>query len=423
MNKTVTTSGLALLGVAGLPAVQAAETLDASRWWSVSAAVRAFYDDNYLSAPKPADEDSWGLEVRPSIDARWVGEQTTITASYLYSMKYFFDRDDDEVDQSHYFDVVLAHEFSERSKIKLSNSLVYTQEPDLAEEATALPLRSELNNLRNLAEISYDVMVTRLLGLSVGYKNVFYDYGEDGDGSFSALLDRVEHYPRIDTRWVLSPTLTGVVGYQFGITSFDGDYSLYPGFPNTGVYDPTIRDSETHYLYGGVDAIVNPQASVSLRVGAANTDYTENPLADSEWNPYADASFIYNYLEGSFVQIGARYAKNRTDLTYQNPFLPGLDASDLTLDQDTATGYLAINHKITERLTASLTGQAQYGEFNGGAYDGEADGYYTASINLLYMLNNYFGVEAGYNYDRLDSDLSSRSYTRNRVYFGIRGTY
>jgi hypothetical protein len=29
----------------------------------------------------------------------------------------------------------------------------------------------------------------------------------------------------------------------------------------------------------------------------------------------------------------------------------------------------------------------------------------------------------GYNYDRLDSDLAFRSFTRNRVYFGVRATY
>jgi hypothetical protein len=38
-------------------------------------------------------------------------------------------------------------------------------------------------------------------------------------------------------------------------------------------------------------------------------------------------------------------------------------------------------------------------------------------------LNPNLALEAGYNWDKLDSDLSGRSYTRNRVYAGIRASY
>ena len=434
MNKLVSSSGLALAGIVCLPQGAAASqhsAVDTSRWWSVSAAVRGFYDDNVAAANSVARrpsgqsydprEESWGLEVRPSVDVRWVGEQTTITGSYLYSMKYFFDRTDEDIDQMHLVDLVLRHDFSENSILKVSDSFSYTAEPAITDQGgavTAPTIRSEGDNFRNLADIAYDQTVTRNFGVTVGYRNVWYDYDQEGAGSFSALLDRTEHYPKLDTRWVLTPTLTGVVGYMFGMTRFNSDDSLMPGFPATGPYQPEYRDSDAHFIYGGVDAIVNPQASISFRGGASSTDYI-NADESSEWTPYGELSFIYNYLPESFVQVGVRYAKNRTDLAYN---ISDLGAGP-TLDQDTITGFLALNHKIMDRLTGSLTAQVQNGEFNGGSYDGEADGFYTAGVSFLYELTQYLGLEAGYNFDRLDSDIPGRSYTRNRLYFGVRGTY
>jgi outer membrane scaffolding protein for murein synthesis (MipA/OmpV family) len=44
-------------------------------------------------------------------------------------------------------------------------------------------------------------------------------------------------------------------------------------------------------------------------------------------------------------------------------------------------------------------------------------------LNLEYRFNPNWSTEVGYNFDRLDSDLRDRSFTRNRVYAGVRATY
>jgi hypothetical protein len=44
-------------------------------------------------------------------------------------------------------------------------------------------------------------------------------------------------------------------------------------------------------------------------------------------------------------------------------------------------------------------------------------------LNLAYRINQFLSAEAGYNYDKVDSDLVGRSYSRNRVYVGVRATY
>ena len=78
-------------------------------------------------------------------------------------------------------------------------------------------------------------------------------------------------------------------------------------------------------------------------------------------------------------------------------------------------------------FVASLIGQYQHSTYDNGFSGDTADDYYLLGVNLTYEINKWLAAEAGYNYDRLDSDLDaggiSRSFTRNRVYVGVRGTY
>jgi hypothetical protein len=55
--------------------------------------------------------------------------------------------------------------------------------------------------------------------------------------------------------------------------------------------------------------------------------------------------------------------------------------------------------------------------------DGDVDNYYGFGANLTYQINQYWSTEGGYNFDRLDSDQPVRSFSRNRVYVGVRATF
>ena len=83
-----------------------------SKPWSVSAAIRGFYDDNYALTPSRGlvdpvtgariePRESYGYEVTPSVGLNWTMEQTYIGLSYLYSLKFFEDRPEHKYDQSH----------------------------------------------------------------------------------------------------------------------------------------------------------------------------------------------------------------------------------------------------------------------------------------------------------------------------------
>ena len=140
-------------------------------------------------------------------------------------------------------------------------------------------------------------------------------------------------------------------------------------------------------------------------------------------SPYVDANLTYAYASGSIVQAGVRLDQGATDIG-------GLDATNPVLSADTTAFYVSVSHKVTEKLTANLLAQYQHSKLQGGVADGLSDDFYTASINLNYQLTNWLSAEAGYSYDKLDSQLESltvnpqnRDYDRNRVFIGVRATY
>jgi hypothetical protein len=51
------------------------------------------------------------------------------------------------------------------------------------------------------------------------------------------------------------------------------------------------------------------------------------------------------------------------------------------------------------------------------------DEIFYGGATIAYQFNPHIAAEAGYTFDRLDSDLAFRSYSRNRVYIGTRLNY
>src|SRR5947209_226984 len=101
MKRIIASASLVTLGAAGLQAAYAPglSPMETAKPWSVSATLRGFYDDNYNNAPAhpvdpaiPTAKSSGGFEVSPQFKVHTSMDQTYLGASYLYSMKYYFDR-------------------------------------------------------------------------------------------------------------------------------------------------------------------------------------------------------------------------------------------------------------------------------------------------------------------------------------------
>ncbi len=421
MKNILKTAGMAAVAVAGFQTTCAAQsvTVDESKWWHVNASLRGFYDDNYTTAPEEFAQESFGVEIRPGFDLGHQGEQHLIKLGTIYSARWFEDREDEEWDHTFIADLNGEYRLTENHVLRLSDVFSYTSEGTLLDQngVVTTPVRSEGTNLRNLADIKYVGQLTRLVGLEIGYQNMMYDYEQEGVGSYSAVLDRMEHLIRGETRWTLTPTFAGILGYWYEMVDFTGDERLSPITPWTS----DTRNSSSHFFVVGGDYTVSPNCFVSVRGGAQNVTYDNLPDEPDQWNGFGDISSTFEYAEGSYFRVGGKYGRNRTDVLSLQA--GGLSEETLTMDQETVTVYGTVQHKLTAALSARGTAQVQFGEFNGGGADNESEGLYVLGVSLNYMLNQYLSLETGYNYDRLDSDNAGRSYSRNRVFLGVRGQF
>jgi hypothetical protein len=421
MKKMITSASLVALGAAGVHAAYAPELSpqQTTKPWSVSASLRGFYDDNYNTAPRGLRRDSFGIEVSPSAALNLQLEQTFIGLSYVYGMRWYEDRSRNSADHTHQANAKVSHAFTDRYRLDLGNSFVYAQEPTLVEPLAGIPLlrRAEQSAVRNYATSSLSVDLTEELSTVVGYSNTLVDYEQSGPGSYSALLDRMEHEPHISLRWRFVPTTIGVLGYQFQAVNHTSNSRLTPALPAAHPLNrPEVRDRFTHFAFLGIDHTFNHALSASVRGGAQFTSYHENSPVGDQVNPYVDANTTWTYLPDSYVTVGLRHTRTQTDVGFFGPILSP------TMDAETTAVYGSLNHKFGP-VVASLMGQYQNSRFQGGFAHNQREDYFLTGINLAYEINPFLLAETGYNFDRIDSDLPFRTYTRNRVYVGLRATY
>lgn len=436
MKRIITTAGLAALGAAGLSPALAQDAMIQQKPWSIGASLRGFYDDNYLTYPKVLrdrpgfDDNTFGFDVSPSAAINLKREQTTFGLSYLYTLRYFLDREDDEMDHMHQANMKLSHAFNERFSVDVKDSFVVAQEPAILDPTISItqPARSEGDNMRNYGSIQLNAAVVENFSINGGYRNSWYDYEEDADdirasdgrfvpgyggvGSRSAVLDRLEHAFFADGNYQVLPKTTVSLGYQFQINDFTSEDRLF------GLEPGSARDSKAHFATVGVKQHLNPQFDVSLRGGIQFTTYDREDLFDDVVSPYVEGSARWGYMEGSSLQVGVRHQRVPTDVR--------LIGGRAIADQEATAVWVSVNQAITAKLSAIVMGQfqhSQYGEstlLNG---DDESDNVFFAGATLAYQFNPHIAAEAGYTFDRLDSDLTFRSYTRNRFFVGTRLSY
>lgn len=451
MNKLIASTGLVLLGAATAHAssfyAPAPELTpkEKAKPWSVAATLRGFYDDNVLNShegtytifdPDPdnnpatndagyvqvrTDEiDSFGIEVTPQVGLHLALEQTYLSLNYGYTYWWYAENELEDEDQ-HRVDFTLRHTFTERFKISLENSFVKTHEPEIVDRGgaiTSVLKRSNLSVLRNFSYVDSVYEFTDQFSAGVGYDSKYYDYNNN---DLEALLNRWEHLVRVDGRWKALPDLTTLVGYQFGYVDYYGDGAMPgTGVPGIPAVDPEVRNREEHYFFAGADHNLVENLMASLRVGGQYTVYDNaRPGQDDDnWTPYADARLTYNYNEGSFVYLGVRHSVNTTDVGWT-----GINAVDPTLDQETTTVYGVWEHRITPKLSGKVNWQAQFGEFNGGGFDGQEEEIYIAGVGLEYSINEFLSADVAYRFTDLESDVRGREFDRNRIYLGLTASY
>ena len=423
MKKIIASASLAALSAAGVQAAYAPglSPQEKAKAWTISGTLRGFYDDNPTSSIKANRQESWGVELSPSLAVNLALDQTLIGFNYTYDMRYYEARPRNDADHSHHVSLKINHAITERYKVEVSDTFNYAQEAELSQGIVSNPLRTDQNYLHNNGRLAFAAELTPILGLVLEYQNDYWDYDQTGNGSLSALLDRVEHLGSITARWQAMPNTVGLLTYSYGLIDHTSDESLRL-LPNGSPPLPPLaesRDATSHFVSVGAEQNFTSQLSGRARVGGQFTHYP-NALAgqdDSVVSPYADASASWAYNPGSYLQLGVRHQRNQTDVAI------GAAGTTPVQDQESTGIYGVVNHRITPNFTGSLLGQIQHSSFRGGGLEGNVDLLGAVGVNFAYQVNAFVTAEAGYNFDRLDSDLAGRSFSRNRIYFGLRASY
>jgi hypothetical protein len=425
MKRIIASAGLAALGAAS---TQAAYTpgltpYETSKPWSIGLDVRGFYDDNYLLQPSDSAQETWGVSVMPWFDLNLALDQTLIGLNYTYQMWWY--EDSNKVDQAHNAEASVQHAFSDRYKLNVWDRFTYSDRPSIDLEAGPItdPLRNEGSYYRNIGNAGFTADVTRTLVLDVGYKNVIWDYSQAGPGSRSALSDRMEHLATGEVGFRATPELTALLGFHYGEVDYNNDETINPGSATPLPSDS--RDRKSWYIYAGITYQMSTQWDAAVRIGAQWTDFSNidhwnsvyagsaawEEQDNSTVTPYVDAFMRYTYNPGSYIRLGVINTINSTDV--------------LALGAESVAGYAEWTHRITPRWTVGLLGLIQNSWWIGGGDGVDSNGeiLYVAGASLEYSFNKHLLAEVGYGFDNLRSDVETRDYQRNRVYFGLRGVY
>ena len=464
MKKLFVSTGLVVIGVAGLQSAGAAAAdIVSPKAWTISGTLRGFYDDNY--AIGTTKKGSWGLEVSPSISVNVPLQQTDVGIRYYYSLYYYNDRDNLHInpfDQSHQIEFWMHHAFNPNWKLTVTDHVGIGQEPDLLQPnpGGGNPINYRINgdNIANYGNISLDGQLTRSIGMSLSYANNYFDYDNKGagvqlggvslsgfnfpvntpgfnDGNFreitgtgaslSGLLDRMEHNIGLDFNWTFSPETKIGIGYGYSQVNYSGNepiatFNYLDTTPSirSFVYYSQNRDSRSHNGHLTLNHQLTANITLALSAGVSYNDSYNDPIQHStSISPSASASLSYTYIPGSYVQLGLNQGENSTDVVQ-----PKANGS-ITQYQHSTVVYADWNHRITEKLTGTLIGRFVYATFEGGAANAVSENSYNVGVNFAYQFNRHFSADAGYNFDDLVTSLSSRSFIRNRVYLGLTATY
>ena len=416
MNRAVAIAGLFAAGVAGLKGqnVTGLSQQERTKIWTLSGSLRGFYDDNSLNAPEGQEESSLGTEVGFGMGVNLPLERTLLRSQYQLILNWYEARTEHNIDQDHQFNFKLNHKFTPRRTGDLDNTFVYSDSPEVAAQEGTFSQRQDLSALRNRLALSYNHRFTPVYGATVGYRNHFQDYKEDGVGSLSSLLDQVEHLFQMDGEWYPNPHTTLLVGYQFGLIQHtSSDPMGFIGTPEQ--LDPERRDNAAHYFYVGGRRQFSRKLEGSARVGTRYTDYFNE--GSSDFSPDVDISGTYTYLPASRVSLGLTVARSASDTGPDNV------TGDVTLDSLMTDVHASINHRITPRIMGAMGVRYQTYTYNGGSLDGQTDDYFNFDLNLEYKIRENLFANTGYVWYRLLSNRENTSFSRNRVYAGVRAVF
>ena len=287
----------------------------------------------------------------------------------------------------------LTYKSSPRLTLSMADYLTYQTEPDFT-IAQGLNRRGG-NYFYTQDKFTANYLWSPRFATATSYTLAGLQYDDSNVGFFS---DRWENTFGNEFRFLLAPTSTLVAEYRFQIIT----------------YDHLSRDSNTHFLLGGFDHSFDPRLNVSFRGGAEFRDY-QGQGGGNRTSPYFEGTLNYVVGKQTTVSWINRYAIEEPDVL-------------LSQSRETFRTGLSVKHDLTSHISGTLGAYYEHDDYQSVNQPGVFSPAFTEqsvdlSVTLRYAITRYLGVQVGYNFTDVSSDISSREYTRNRVWAAINATF
>jgi hypothetical protein len=316
-----------------------------------------------------------------------LSEQTFFSASFQPRLDYFDNRPGTKALYSQDLDARLAHSFSPTSVVDVVDEFAYDQDPQVL--LNGVPVNTDQTLESNQFNAKYTFSPAERLGLAVKTRIMYYDYIDDVIGD---ELNRFENLYGLEADYLLLPDFKLAGEYRH----LDVDYRN----------DPSDNDKHSDFLMAGFDYKVGPKLTASFRVGG---EYTQRDSLSNETTPYVEFAGKYDYAKGSFISAGYTYDLEETS----NPLLFS--------DEKTNRMFVNIQHALSGLVVASMAFDYEPATLLGreGQPDIAEDTTH-AGAALSYLPTRSCTVSLTYDYDYVDSGISSRGLNRSQV--GVRAT-
>jgi hypothetical protein len=377
--------------------------IDAStvrKFYTITASLRETYDDN-IGTTNTDTQTSYETTLSPSILVSFPSNEGTFTARYTFNIVYYASGAQDansggaarnSIELSHEFIAQYNHNFSERFNLSVSELFRYFTEPSLDQSTgTAFRNGAYISNSLNGA---LSAQWTPLFGTSTTYANTVIDYEE---ADIAAAQNSVEN--------------TGSHSFSFSILP---KISLsFGGIADNITYEDNLRGYTSYTAFVGAQWEVLPSLSFSARGGGS---YTETVASQASLAPYAALSL--NWILGERSSLSFSYSHEITPSDQ-------IGAQGQSSDRFNAS----FNYRITPRLSTHLLGAFTNSTVPTALTTSRATAVssqeyvYDVDTGLTYHYNKYFDFDTGVTLSSNSSQMSDRTYVRNEVYAGVRGTY
>lgn len=386
--------------VAGMTFALAASALaaSASSPVHVNNRLRLGYDDNVYqsdgSEGRPDKTDSFRIIEELEVLVNLNLERTYLGLRYRPTLMWYSDRDDDDSDFMHNLDLNFLHNFSPMLSLSVSDSLLYSQMPELQSE-DFIVREDDDNYLNNLVgTLSYKVRPTTRVDVSGRY--ILLRYSDD-----SPAKDANDYYSVVGGLTIRQQLAS--------LTTVNGDLRY-----QSVVYDEadenSNRDATSLFAGLGLEQTFTPQLIGNLRAGMESRSYDDDTYDDNT-QPYGEVSMTFLPSPATRITGAASYSIYESDVARY-------------MSQNRTYFSLSLAHDFTAKWSFYASSAYSLNQYDAdyamdaGLPDAD-EKTMLVSARLTYRVNRINWLEAGWQYVKLDSDVDGRvSYDRNRVDIG-----